>query len=65
VVFDFWSSSKGLYWNNTFIWLCELAPSEELRRSYKSNLISWEEYKPRYLAEMDNPISKDLMLKIA
>lgn len=52
-------------WNNTFVWLRELAPSEELRKGYKSNIISWEEYKPRYLAEMNNPNSKELMLKIA
>jgi uncharacterized protein YeaO (DUF488 family) len=29
-------------WNNTFIWLRELAPTEELRKGYKSNIISWK-----------------------
>jgi uncharacterized protein YeaO (DUF488 family) len=55
---------KAEEWNNNFIWLRELAPSEELRKAYKSNSISWEEYKVRFLAEMDNHISKELMLKI-
>jgi len=38
------------------VWLKEIAPSTELRRWYHSGKGSWEEFRKRYLAELDaNP----------
>ena len=56
---------KADEWNNNFIWLKELAPSEELRKDYKEGNIDWDTYKIRFLQEMDNPVSKETMRRIA
>lgn len=56
---------KAEEWNTTFTWFKELAPTKELLTDYKDKKISWEEYKLRFFAEMDNPISKGIMSKIA
>lgn len=68
----FYAVSRGRFryistekWNKTFIWLEELAPSKELLDDYKKKRISWEEYIPKYFAEMDNPKSRVAISKIA
>jgi uncharacterized protein YeaO (DUF488 family) len=35
------------------VWLKDLAPSPELRKWYSHDLARWEEFRRRYLAELD------------
>jgi uncharacterized protein YeaO (DUF488 family) len=40
-------------------WDTCLAPSEQLKNDFKRGVISWDEYVPRFLKEMENSISKN------
>lgn len=42
-----------------------LSPSIELLREYKSNSISWDTYVSRFKEEMNSPVAKAEMLKVA
>ncbi|MCU7494057.1 MAG: DUF488 family protein [Ignavibacteria bacterium] len=44
------------------LWLKEIAPSNELRKSFHQENISWEDFKKRYLLELS--AKKDLLEEI-
>lgn len=42
----------------------ELGPSKNLLQDYKNGEIDWERYKERFLKEMDNPASRESVIKL-
>jgi uncharacterized protein YeaO (DUF488 family) len=44
------------------LWLKDIAPTTELRRWFHADEGTWEEFRERYLAELDgNPVAVDLL----
>ena len=44
------------------LWLKDIAPTTELRRWFHADEGAWEEFRERYLAELDgNPVAVDLL----
>ncbi|KQX31637.1 MULTISPECIES: DUF488 domain-containing protein [Ensifer] len=44
------------------LWLKDMAPTTELRRWFHADEGTWEEFRERYLAELDgNPVAVDLL----
>ncbi|ANK75166.1 hypothetical protein FA04_20755 (plasmid) [Ensifer adhaerens] len=44
------------------LWLKDMAPTTELRRWFHAGEGTWEEFRERYLAELDgNPVAVDLL----
>ncbi|MBD9650827.1 DUF488 family protein [Ensifer sp. ENS09] len=44
------------------LWLKDIAPTTELRRWFHADEGMWEEFRERYLAELDgNPVAVDLL----
>jgi len=56
---------RGVSKERAGMYVRALAPSRELLRAFKDGEISWEQYEPRYLAEMSGEAQRDEIARLA